>query len=180
MAIRRVLIEAPWTERGWGRVGLEEQDGLLTHCHLLAGDGYAAGADARREWSPLLQRAARRIEAYFTDAGAVFDLPLALDGTEFQRRVWEELVRVPLGQTVSYGELARRIDNPRAARAVGNAVGVNPLPLIVPCHRVIRTDGALGGYGDQSDHSLALKVYLLKHEGALKSPPPGAALYDVL
>ncbi|MFN3763308.1 MAG: methylated-DNA--[protein]-cysteine S-methyltransferase, partial [Anaerolineae bacterium] len=92
-----------------------------------------------------------------------FDLPLDLRGTPFQRRVWEELRRVPYGQTVAYGELARRVGRPGAARAVGRAVGANPVPIIVPCHRVVGADGSLVGYGG----GLEIKAALLRLEGVL-------------
>ncbi|MBM4030185.1 MAG: methylated-DNA--[protein]-cysteine S-methyltransferase [Planctomycetes bacterium] len=84
-------------------------------------------------------------------------------GTAFQRRVWRELAKVPFGKTVSYGELARRIGCPGAARAVGQAVGANPIPILIPCHRVIRSDGGLGGFSA----GLEIKRWLLRHEGCV-------------
>ncbi len=90
--------------------------------------------------------------------------PLDLDsGTPFQRRVWAELRRVPFGRTVSYAELARRVGAPRAARAVGQAAGANPIPILIPCHRVVRSDGSLGGFSA----GLETKRWLLRHEGCL-------------
>ena len=90
--------------------------------------------------------AKRQLAAYFAGRLTAFDLPLAPQGTPFQRRVWDELRRVPHGQTVSYGELARRIGSPTACRAVGAANGRNPLCIIVPCHRVVGANGKLIGY----------------------------------
>ncbi len=90
--------------------------------------------------------AKQQLAAYFAGQLTNFDLPLAPVGTEFQRRVWDELRRIPYGQTVSYGELARRIGNPNACRAVGLANGRNPLSIIVPCHRVVGANGKLVGY----------------------------------
>lgn len=90
--------------------------------------------------------AKRQLAAYFAGELTAFDLPLAPTGTAFQRRVWDELRRVPHGQTVSYGELARRIGSPNACRAVGAANGRNPLCIIVPCHRVVGANGKLIGY----------------------------------
>lgn len=90
--------------------------------------------------------AKRQLEAYFTRQLTEFDLPLALAGTDFQRRVWDELRRIPYGQTTTYGELARRIGNPNASRAVGLANGRNPLSIIVPCHRVVGANGKMVGY----------------------------------
>lgn len=94
-----------------------------------------------------LQEAKRQLGEYFDGTRQDFDLPLRAGGTEFQRRVWNELRRIPFGETISYGELAARIGKPTASRAVGAANGRNPLPVVVPCHRVIGHDGKLGGYG---------------------------------
>ncbi len=91
------------------------------------------------------------------------DLPLDIEGTAFQRRVWQELRTIPYGQTRSYSEIARRIGRPTAARAVARACATNPVPVVIPCHRVIRQDGSLGGYGA----GIARKRALLSQEGAL-------------
>lgn len=89
----------------------------------------------------------RQLDAYFAGQLTEFDLPLAPEGTAFQQKVWQELQRIPYGATLSYGELARRIGNPNASRAVGLANGRNPISIIVPCHRVIGASGKLTGYG---------------------------------
>src|SRR6266849_932527 len=89
----------------------------------------------------------RQLQAYFRGELKEFDLPLAMEGTEFQLRVWNALRRIPYGETVSYSQLAERIGNPKAVRAVGLANGSNPIPIIVPCHRVIGSDGSLTGFG---------------------------------
>lgn len=94
-----------------------------------------------------LAEAKRQLEEYFAGERREFELPLASQGTDFQHRVWDELRRIPFGQTISYGELAERIGKPSASRAVGQANGKNRLPIVVPCHRVISHDGTLGGYG---------------------------------
>jgi methylated-DNA-[protein]-cysteine S-methyltransferase len=94
----------------------------------------------------LFVEAKRQLTAYFEGKLTQFDLPLAPDGTEFQQRVWAELQNIPFGETISYGELARRIGNPNASRAVGLANGRNPLSIIIPCHRVIGANGKLTGY----------------------------------
>lgn len=91
--------------------------------------------------------AMRQIREYFAGTRAEFDLPLAPAGTPFQRSVWRQLQQIPYGETISYGELARRVGNPKASRAVGSANGANPLPIVIPCHRVIASDGTLGGFG---------------------------------
>jgi methylated-DNA-[protein]-cysteine S-methyltransferase len=114
--------------------------------------------------SPILDDAARQLDAYFAGDLIAFDLPLELRGTEFQRGCWLALASIPYGQTVSYGEQARRLGlGPDAARAVGAANGRNPLPIVLPCHRVVGADGSLTGFGG----GLATKRFLLEHEGAL-------------
>lgn len=94
-----------------------------------------------------LQEAARQLREYFSGARKEFDLPLAPEGTDFQRAVWRELQNIPYGDTISYGELARRIGNSNASRAVGAANGANPIPIVIPCHRVIGANGKLTGFG---------------------------------
>lgn len=89
----------------------------------------------------------RQLQAYFRGELKEFDLPLKMEGTEFQLRVWNALRAIPYGETISYAQLARRIGNPKAVRAVGLANGSNPIPIIVPCHRVIGSDGSLTGFG---------------------------------
>src|SRR5215467_5589606 len=89
----------------------------------------------------------RQLRAYFRGELEEFEIRLAPQGTEFQQKVWSELAKIPYGETVSYGELARRIGNPKASRAVGLANGSNPIPIIIPCHRVIGSNGKLTGYG---------------------------------
>jgi methylated-DNA-[protein]-cysteine S-methyltransferase len=111
-----------------------------------------------------LAEASRQLEAYFEGELLDFDLPLELHGTEFQRRCWLALGSIPYGQTVSYGEQARRLGlGSERARAVGAANGQNPLPIVLPCHRVIGADGSLTGFGG----GLHVKRFLLEHEGAL-------------
>jgi len=92
-------------------------------------------------------KAIRQLREYFAGRRIDFDLPLAPEGTAFQRSVWQRLKEIPFASTISYGELARRVGNPKASRAVGSANGANPLPIVIPCHRVIAGDGTLGGFG---------------------------------
>ena len=113
-----------------------------------------AALDPDPAWRPArgglpaaLRRAKRQLREYFDSGRRAFDLPLDPAGTDFQRRVWQQLGRIPYGETLSYGALARRLRRPGAARAVGAANGRNPLAVVVPCHRVIGADGALTGYG---------------------------------
>jgi methylated-DNA-[protein]-cysteine S-methyltransferase len=109
------------------------------------------------------EEAVKQISEYFAGSRQEFDLPITMDGTEFQQQVWQELRSIPFGQTVSYGDLARSIGKPSAVRAVGAANGDNPVSIIVPCHRVIGSNGGLTGYGG----GLERKQWLLKHEGEL-------------
>ena len=109
----------------------------------------------------LIDEARRQLVAYFAGRLRTFDLPLAPNGTDFQRRVWSALREIPFGTTISYAELARRVSNSAAVRAVGAANGRNPIPIIVPCHRVIGSDGSLTGFGG----GLPRKQWLLRHEG---------------
>ncbi len=110
-----------------------------------------------KTWRQVVQA----LEDYFGGRPASFeDLPLDLEGSPFHLRVWEELKKIPAGETVSYRELAQRLGNPKASRAVGQACGANPIPLIVPCHRVIASDGTLGGFSS----GLERKRWLLEHE----------------
>jgi len=141
-----------------GPLGLVASDtglqGVLFDCRGIRPEGR----------SPVLAEAARQLESYFDGDLVTFDLPLELHGTEFQRSCWLALATIPYGQTVSYGEQARRLGlGNDAARAVGAANGQNPLPLVLPCHRVIGADGSLTGFGGGLD----VKRFLLEHEGAL-------------
>jgi methylated-DNA-[protein]-cysteine S-methyltransferase len=108
------------------------------------------------------REAIRQLQAYFAGERQAFDLPLSLDGTPFQQAVWRELQKIPYGKTASYGEIARAIGKPNAVRAVGAANGRNPLPIVIPCHRVIGSDGSLTGYGG----GLPIKETLLLLEEA--------------
>jgi methylated-DNA-[protein]-cysteine S-methyltransferase len=140
-----------------GTLGLTASErglaGVRWHANGLADDS-----------SPVLDEAAAQLDAYFAGDLTDFELPFDLAGTEFQRNCWLALATIPYGQTVSYGEQARRLGlGPDAARAVGAANGQNPIPVILPCHRVIGADGSLTGFGG----GLHLKRFLLEHEGAL-------------
>jgi methylated-DNA-[protein]-cysteine S-methyltransferase len=113
------------------------------------------------------EMAASALGKYFAGRPTDFSyLPLALRGTAFQLRVWHELRQIPWGRTISYGELAARLGKPQAPRAVGQAVGTNPVAIIIPCHRVVAADGTLGGYGG----GLERKRWLLLHEGGRELP----------
>ena len=116
--------------------------------------------------SALAAEAVRQLHAYLADPAFQFGLPLRPSGTAFQRRVWEQIAAIPPGQTRSYGQLAKNLKN--APRAVGQACGANPFPLVVPCHRIIAGNGRLGGFSRQGGGFLLdVKRWLLRHEGSL-------------
>jgi len=123
--------------------------------------------DLRLERGATPRAVAAAFEAYWGGALGALD-PLAVEpgGTAFQARVWAELRAIPIGQTISYAELSRRIGRPGASRAAGSANGANPISVVIHCHRVIRGDGALSGYGG----GIPRKRWLLEHEGALAQP----------
>ncbi|HEY7887369.1 MAG TPA: methylated-DNA--[protein]-cysteine S-methyltransferase [Steroidobacteraceae bacterium] len=157
---------------------------------LLAGDGasliqvgFQSGPRPLRvagDWienSKPFRTVIAQLVAYFAGERRSFDLPLAPRGTEFQRRVWRALTEIPYGKTISYGELARRIGNPSASRAVGLANGANPLPIVVPCHRVIGANGSLTGFGG----GLPIKQRLLAlEEGGEQGAGSQEALFGPL
>ncbi len=131
----------------------------------FADNGQPAPVEA--DWvptaTPVLDQAVRQLAEYFVGQRQHFDLPLAPQGTPFQRAVWRHLQEIPYGEKISYGELARRVGNPKASRAVGAANGANPLPIVVPCHRVIGANGSLTGFGG----GLPVKKMLLALEHRL-------------
>jgi methylated-DNA-[protein]-cysteine S-methyltransferase len=128
-----------------------ERDGTLPH------------DDLDEHTDPVLDRAVAQLGEYFDGHRRDFDLPLALAGTAFQLAVWEQLVELEFGEVVSYGELGMGTGRPTAGRAVGGAVGANPVPIIVPCHRVLGGDGRITGYS--GGEGIPTKAWLLDHEG---------------
>jgi methylated-DNA-[protein]-cysteine S-methyltransferase len=144
----------------------------LTGLYMVAHEsGPAQGRDwVRNDEAAPFAEARQQIAAYFAGALKDFDLPLSMKGTCFQLRVWEELKRIPYGSTITYAELARRVGNPRASRAVGQANGCNPISIIVPCHRVVGAGGRLVGYGGGFPQKQALldleasvRQHILRH-----------------
>lgn len=125
----------------FGYVTIQVSDGALER--LAFGKAVLAGPERPTE---LGNRAANELQEYFAGKRRLFDVPLRLEGTPFQCQVWEALQRIPYGQTRSYGEVAASIGHPGASRAVGQANNRNPLPIFVPCHRVVAADGSLAGY----------------------------------
>ena len=153
-----VIVDSPI-----GRLLLQTDGASLTGLYMdVAGRPFPGMNDSEEDAnaSPLPE-AARQLQEYFAGNRRDFDLPLRLNGTLFQQRVWRALTEIPYGETWSYGELAKRIGNPNASRAVGLANGRNPISILVPCHRVIGADGSLTGYGG----GLQRKQWLLAHEG---------------
>jgi methylated-DNA-[protein]-cysteine S-methyltransferase len=127
----------------------------------------------RRDWhggsNDILQATEAQLGEYFAGRRRAFDLPLAPQGTPFQLQVWDELARIPFGATISYAQLAQRIGNPAGTRAVGAANGRIPLPIVLPCHRVIGADGTMTGFGG----GVPTKQFLLRLEGALPAEQGG-------
>jgi methylated-DNA-[protein]-cysteine S-methyltransferase len=140
--------------------------------HPVSRAGWVPGAEGAA--AEILAITARQLREYFEGERREFDLPLAPRGTEFQMQVWHALATIPFGATWSYGELARVIGKPDAMRAVGAANGRNPLPIVLPCHRVIGADGSLTGFGG----GLPIKEALLRLEGALPVSARTPGLFD--
>ena len=154
-----------------GPLRLVADDGGLREIHFESGRHPRAPDESWQAGETEVLREARaQLAAYFSGRLRAFDLPLAPRGSPFQLRVWRALLDVPYGTTCSYAEIARRLGSASATRAVGAANGRNPLPIVVPCHRVIGADGSLTGYGG----GLAIKRFLLRLEGALQE----ADLFD--
>jgi methylated-DNA-[protein]-cysteine S-methyltransferase len=139
-----------------------DQEGVRHICFPRNGKAVKPERDWIESNSGAVAQTVAQLREYFAGRRVEFDLPLAPQGTRFQLAVWRELQRIPYGQTISYGELARRIGNPKASRAVGSANGANQIPIVIPCHRVIAAGGKLGGFGG----GLPVKEALLALEGA--------------
>jgi methylated-DNA-[protein]-cysteine S-methyltransferase len=128
--------------------------------------------EKQKEKAPIpevLKACAAQVDEYFRGRRKIFDVPLHLNGTSFQIKVWNELLKIPYGETVSYLDIALKVGNEKMIRAVGGANGKNPISIIVPCHRVIGTDGKLVGYGG----GLWRKEWLLNHETKYSNKPTG-------
>jgi len=141
-----------------GPMTLVEADGALIALRF----GDAAIADERQQSTPLLRKAQAELAEYFAGKRTAFTVPMAPQGTVFQQSVWTALRSIPYGETRSYGAIAKQVGNPKAARAVGMANNKNPLPIFIPCHRVIGADGKMVGYGG----GLPIKEALLALENA--------------
>ncbi|HOE57035.1 MAG TPA: methylated-DNA--[protein]-cysteine S-methyltransferase [Bacillota bacterium] len=141
-----------------GRIGIAEKDGSISNVYI---SGDKLPEDAQLGETHLLKEAVRQLESYFAGELKEFTLPLKPEGTEFMKKVWSALCEIPYGKTVSYKEIAEKVGVPKGARAVGIANNRNPIPIFIPCHRVIGADGSLTGYGGGLD----MKKYLLELEG---------------
>lgn len=142
-----------------GLLVLAERQGRIVALDWARPD-IAAGRAAP---TPLLDAAAAQIGAYFAKARRVFDLPLDPQGSAFQKSAWARLCQIPWGETLTYGEMAAAVGG--SARAIGAVMGANPIPILIPCHRVVAAFGRLGGYS--GGRGSATKLHLLRHEGAL-------------
>ncbi|MFF5920709.1 methylated-DNA--[protein]-cysteine S-methyltransferase [Streptomyces flavochromogenes] len=164
-AIQHTVVDSPYDP-----LTLVAVDGVLSRVHMT-GQRHRPPEETFGEPDPRpFGEAIRQLDAYFACELTAFDLPLNLIGTPFQLRVWEGLLRIPYGETRTYGELAEELGNPGASRAVGLANGKNPVSIIVPCHRVIGSGGSLTGYGGGLDR----KQRLLAFESGTAEP---AALF---
>lgn len=126
-----------------GKIGITEKDGKITNVYITNSE---LPQDMQLCETPLLKEAVRQLESYFAGELKEFSLPLEPSGTVFMKQVWSALCEIPFGKTATYGEIAERIGRPKAARAVGLANNRNPIPIFIPCHRVIGADGSLTGY----------------------------------
>jgi len=158
-----IIIDSPI-----GELLVTATDDALTGLEMAPFERPAEPARARA--NDILEAARSQLNAYFRGRQMTFDLPLAPAGTPFQQGVWQELTRIPLGETISYAQLAERVGRPGHFRAIGSANGRNPISIVIPCHRVIGSGGSLTGYGG----GIERKRWLLDHEAAMVPAPPPA------
>lgn len=142
-----------------GKIAIVEEDNTIVELCFINED-IREFKDVKEVKTPLLEEARKQLDEYFKGKRKVFKLPFNLKGTEFQKKVWKALLDIPYGETFSYKEVAKNIGNENASRAVGNANNKNPLPIFIPCHRVIGANGKLVGYAGGLD----IKVKLLELE----------------
>jgi len=140
-----------------GRIGIMEKDGSITAVYINGDD---LPGDEEICETPVLKEAVRQLKGYFAGELREFSLPLEPKGTDFMKKVWNALYEIPYGKTATYGEVAKKIGSPKACRAVGLANNKNPIPIFIPCHRVIGANGSLTGYRG----GLAIKQKLLELE----------------
>lgn len=145
-----------------GRLEVTSDGDAITGLAIERGGRLPWDAEPERS-NPVLETAAKQLGEYFAGARTDFDLPVKLGGTPFQSAVWAEIARLPFGEVISYGEIGLATGRPTAGRAVGGAVGANPIPIIVPCHRVLAGNRRITGYS--GGEGIPTKVWLLDHEG---------------
>jgi methylated-DNA-[protein]-cysteine S-methyltransferase len=153
-----------------GRLLLALDGEGLRHVHFVRGRETLVPDKDWERGPGALHEARAQLQAYFAGKLTAFELPLAPRGTEFQQQVWLELLRIPYGATASYGQIAQRVGDPTASRAVGAANGQNPLAIVVPCHRVIGADGSLTGYGGGLPNKRFLLELEQKHSAFALAP----------
>ena len=151
------MIYKAFLETNIGHIGIAEENQFLTHLFF---NQKKSPDVAVEKWTPFLRKVAKEVKEYLNGKRKTFDIPLKLYGTDFQWSVWKALLMIPYGETRSYREIAEQIGNAKACRAVGMANHWNPIAIIVPCHRVIGSDGSLTGFGG----GLTLKQQLLELE----------------
>ena len=145
-----------------GRIGITEEAGAISRVFY----GADTTPDPHIIGTPLIQKTYKQISEYLSGKRASFDLPLAIHGTEFQKKVWDQLTKIPFGKTCNYKDIATNMEKPGASRAIGMANNKNPLMIIIPCHRVVGTNGDLVGYAG----GIAAKQYLLDIEKRYEKP----------
>jgi methylated-DNA-[protein]-cysteine S-methyltransferase len=145
-----------------GRIELTG-DGAAVTSLTIERQGHLPLEEHQENSDPVLDRAVEQLGEYFAGTRTSFDLPLSVGGTEFQRQVWHRLSELGYGEVISYGEIGRATGRPTAGRAVGGAIGANPVPIIVPCHRVLASNNRITGYS--AGNGIPTKLWLLEHEG---------------
>lgn len=172
------LAELIWSyrETSFGKIGVLA-DSFFVRGIALVGKERASKHNLNTPWvelgregsNPLIERTFRELQEYFAGERTSFTLPIKPEGTVFQQKVWRGLRQIPYGETCSYAELAAMIKSPKAVRAVGSANGKNPLPILIPCHRVIRQDGSLGGFSSGLDNKV--KLLAIEQGGDIRALP---------
>lgn len=165
LTLTRTLLPPAWLIRVPSPIGRLEiaSDGDSITSLTIEREGHLPFEQVPENSNDLLDRAARQLEEYFAGERHEFDLPISAQGTTFQKAVWAELSALRWGQVTTYGELGLATGRPTAGRAVGGAVGANPVPLIVPCHRVLASNRRITGYS--GGNGIPTKEWLLEHEG---------------
>lgn len=144
-----------------GRLGIKLQNDQLANIDFLN-----KNKNLIAPTQTITKQIVKQLESYFTDPNFIFDLPLHIIGSAFQQRVWQAMQKIPLGETLSYGVLAKKLNS--SARAVGNACRTNPIPIIIPCHRIVAKNGIGGFSGMIQGTRITMKEWLLRHEGVFQ------------